>query len=496
MNETTAKYLAANYRVVKGNLVTAAGKRSVTPVKVLTAMLTNGIPLVQPEELDEWIKQQDAAQPERGPDQYVSESDYICAKVIEYGMTVAESGVLSVPVSETNPNRAWVSLPNIVGRMKLDLAEYNRKIPIGPDDKPISPKLQPDLIQIALDIYLDSIIKNRLDSVMADLEYRPGAMDLEAWVKCLLETYGISPVAKNIAMFCHLLYLIKRRVFNKIDNERPLFFVFFSRRQGTGKTTLISKLATPFPWAYSPDGVLGNLTSANDYKAMVRNKYIIDFQELAISSSIKGERGEVDPGVIAKIKQAITTGVIGGRAMYGTGNTVEAQSAIFTSSSNVHIYDVIQDPGGMRRFWEFRMEPRQDVDFATANEILADVADAYRAIDENDPRGFYYPGCPCWDEMQSTQEGYAKADSFSQFLRSKGWDVCPDEGSGYEATTCSKLRTDFNHWLSLRGDREWSMSAMLRLLAQKDIIPQRIKAPNGKIDDVLYLNKNFDWSLK
>jgi hypothetical protein len=357
------------------------------------------------------------------------------------------------------------------------------------------PKLQAELIQTALDFYLDTVNQDRLSKVQYALAYKPG-VNVRKWCEALLDAYGIDSSPVNVEMLLHMLYLVKRRVYNIIGNERPIFFVFFSRKQGTGKTTLISKLADPFPFAYTGDGVLANLTNANDYKAMVRGKYLVDFQELAISSSIKGDRGEVDPGVIAKIKQAITTGVVSGRNMYAASNSVEAQSAIFSSSSNVHIYDVISDPGGMRRFWEFRLEPKGVVDFALANEILYDVDEVYKAIDENDPFGFYHPGSPYWAEMNKIQESYAKADSFSQFLRAKGWDVSPSQEHGMEPISSTKLRNDFNHWLALRGDREWSMSGLLRLLAQKDIIPQRIKQPNGRVDDMLYVDRNYDWSLK
>lgn len=391
----------------------------------------------------------------------------------------------------TNAGRIATTVAELVRGLKIELFEFNNSIPLDPDGKPVqSPLTISELLQPAVEeLVQDSrimAIKQARDSV----KYNENTtFNLEGWTAALLDCYGIESSAANICMFKHLLYSIKRGVFQYRDGELRPFQVFFSRKQGTGKTTLLKNLCSPFPTFYSENGRIRSLLEGKALKAMVRNKALVDFQELATPVHMrKGD--ELDMGIVAEIKAALTSTTSEDRGLYTADSVKEKVYATFVSSSNVHVYDVIQDPGGMRRFWEYQMDPKQDprTRWKEAGELLEYLQEAYQSIDEGDPMGFFYVGCPEFDEIERIQATYAKSDTFSKYCDDVQIEVQNYPEDGFEAVQFNSFVKKFNRHQVRNGNREWRANSLLMLLGHKDLMPDRVKE-GDRVVEYLYTRR-------
>jgi hypothetical protein len=256
-----------------------------------------------------------------------------------------------------------------------------------------------------------------------------------------------------------------------------------------GKTTFLKKLLTGFEWAYSPSGILTHLLRPNDHKAMTRGRYLLDFQELAIGN-IRGADGSVDESVVTALKSIISTETIGGREMYASVDAVERQSCVLCSSTNKHLWDVINDPSGMRRYWEFNMCPPKVFDpefYLAANVYFENILDLYRAIDENNPVGYYHPSLDTWKPMRAIQESYARENPFLAFAHTRGWEFCSDGSDGAKPVPVRYLVDKYNQYLEDRGDPKWTAKHIVWVIAaNQDLMPQYI-AVDGKQKEIFFV---------
>ena len=377
------------------------------------------------------------------------------------------------------------SLNAFMSHLKANLSTYNNSIP---KDFGI-PKIPSESIAPAVQVMLQKREADRAYRLQDKLAYRGDASYVDKMVKGLLECYFIETNDENIAAFKHLIWSIKRKIFLKQLPE-SLFYCLHSTRQHMGKTTFLRKLCTGFEWAYSPNGLLTNLLKPNDYKAMCRGKFLLDFQELSINVK-SSSTGTVDESVVTALKSVISTDTISGREMYMSTDSVERQTAIFVSSTNKHIWDVINDVSGMRRYWEFTMNPpREGFDpefYLKANVYFENITDLYQGIDENDPRGFYHPSCPEWKSMRAIQETYVRENPFLGYLHSKGIEIVPDGDEDTQEVPVRKLVDIFNNHLKERGDPPWTARHVVWVVsANRDIIPIPIQKGN-KLSEIYYV---------
>jgi len=221
---------------------------------------------------------------------------------------------------------------------------------------------------------------------------------------------------------------------------------------------------------------------------------LTDFQELAIPRALKGSMGEMDFSAMADIKAAITSKTTQGREMYAMEQGVEPQHSAFVSSSNVHVFNILQDPGGMRRFWEFSLKPSKFTDprekWEKANKMFEYMEQVYQAIDENDTMGFYYDNCPHFEEITRVQNSYSKADAISRYLDKTGQEIQghADEEEGFKQVSVPKFVSMFNRVQEREGNGKWKTYSVVALLSQKDITPERI-TKDGKVTEYLYIKE-------
>jgi hypothetical protein len=501
--EEMNKWLESNLTYKKGVFKVTGNFRAVDYLAVSSKMLKDGTYPPTAEDFKEWcdnVKNEvESVQSGKSEEIFDDIRDWVQSKLNTYNIIFNANGTMSV---ETDSGIYDKNLDGLIATLKTDLAFYNQHIPKDLDGNPLGCKLDRDLISSCICLIREKQAQQREEAVRKKLKFDPNSkIDIDVWIKGIFDIYCVDYMNApwNIEMFKHMLYLIKRKIFNRTEKEMPIFFVIYSNRQKVGKTTFFEKLSQPFSWAYSKNGNLSSLLTATDAKAMIGGKYLIDFQELALSKSLQNNSGDLDAGAMAKIKAALTTETLDGREMYTTVNDVRRQSAVFVSSSNIHIYDVINDAGGMRRFWEFKfnVDAKKDPTFyIAADEYWEDLIEVYRAIDENDPKGFYCSTNKYWSEMEETQSKYASMDAISNFCLHKNWEISMDgPQENYEQMKLTKFLSAFNRYQTTNGDRPWKRWSVKNLLSQKDIIPVMIDI-NGVKEDILYVKQSQDGETK
>jgi len=358
---------------------------------------------------------------------------------------------------------------DVLAKLQEQIVIYNADIP-KVDDKPVARNLNssvllPVLSNLSLERQQASLTKLR-DSIA----YVPGktfdGMTIDEVIADLLGIYYIQVNPINIQMFKHLLWQVCRKVTFR-DIPYITFTSFYSHGGGAGKSHLMEHLS-PVPWAFA-NGQLRNILKDLSFKAMIRNKFLINYDELAIDKDSKGDYGTgLDPAVISQIKEAITSDFINGRIMYGPRNGMERQTAIFVAATNKHLYDLIQD-SSMRRYFEFELAvPSKDTlesqgkgeFYKAANKYLDRIQEVYQMIDENDDEGFFHPNKPNWLAIDRIQTNYAKADSISHFMADSKLAFSEQGEQGATFKEKDDFHSKIRKWQQRRGDRAWSSTGI------------------------------------
>ena len=428
---------------------------------------------------------------------YETHNEFVLAHWMAKGIQVDEQGAWTMG---TDTDRFATNLNAFVDALVLGLVRYNRNIP---EDEEGNRLIQPlketkEMLMIATAAIQEQREQDRISKVREMLAYRPEAeFPLTEWATELLTTYGLKEnIPESVEALKHMLWSIKRGIWMR-EIPLPLFYTFHSKKQGIGKTRLIQEFAAQFLFAYNGSANLAQLLDSNNMMAQTRGRWLIDFQELAV-----GGRGHksLDGDAVAALKQAITTPYIAGRTMFHHSLKVEKNYSVMCSSTNVHIWDVIRDGTGMRRYFEFVLDPDVAEPYKGAKGLLACITDAYRAIDENDAKGYVHDEAPIMPAISAIQESYAKReDLVSRFLRMNGWtleqgdedDTAARNSQGFSAMKLTNFHDAFCRWLreNKEDERHWS-STRIRLVLEAIPIHTFSKTnPKGGQEDYLWVKK-------
>jgi hypothetical protein len=390
---------------------------------------------------------------------HMSPIEYVQASFAEKRVEISVDGIWS---RIFEGKRTDYNQPTFLADLKANLIPYNYSIP----EKSGYPHITSESIAPALSVILADRSSKQIADLQKELQYQETGINSRKFVEGLLKIYWIEPSDVNISMFLHLIWSIKRKLWLK-ENPNPVFISLFSRMQGVGKTSFLKKLCTGFEWIYSANGHLSKMLNSNDFKAMIRGRYLIDFQELAKDIS-RNNKSISEDAVMATFKGLITTGTVGGRDMYLPIDGVERQTATFVSSTNIHIWDIFRDPSGMRRYWEFEMKPPKKFDsefYLEANVYFDNIKELYRSVNELDDIGYFHPSLCTWRSMRDVQESYAKDSAFTLFAKAQNWEFVPEGTEGAETIKTRTVLDKFNRYLNDRGDTEWTAKFLQSMIS-------------------------------
>lgn len=191
--------------------------------------------------------------------------------------------------------------------------------------------------------------------------------ELEKWLGAL-----IGPDIKEIdlAIMKHFLWQVKRKAADLpvVYHICPIFF----GKQGGGKTTAIEKLLSPIKdltLSFSPDEATDNRV-----KAAFGKNLVCFFDEMANMARVEME----------ELKKLITAETLTYRPMHTNKSAVAQQKCSFIGGSNKSMAELIYDPTGMRRFYEFVCMDKAN--FEAINSV--DYSAVFAGIDGSLERGY------------------------------------------------------------------------------------------------------------
>lgn len=359
-----------------------------------------------------------------------------------------------------------ISLGELKNLIAIAAEAYNTRAPAE------TYRIPHNIAQIQVEDWLRQEREARITELRSLLIYDPTlSQGADVYAHDLLQIYGVDPSQENIAAFKHIIWQIKRKLFNHYKIPYPLFLCL-QGRQNVGKSDFFHRLCTGFEWIFSDQGTLRQMLSGKELKAMIRGKYLVDCQELCLPINM-WEQAEVTEAV-ARIKSVLTSATVADRVMHGQAQEAVAQTATFVSSTNKHIYDTLPDPSGMRRYWEFQIKLPKGVlpDFEKANEIFDNIQGFYKAIDESEDKGFYHPSRPEYANMVEMQSNWVRQDSLARYVSSMKWVFCDQDDVGAYKMPMRKLMQGFNSALKMAegsGQTGWKIDRIRRQLSATHI---------------------------
>lgn len=280
-------------------------------------------------------------------------------------------------------------------------------------------KYSPEDVAGELPMYISHCHENKLSALQERLRFN---QELAPKLRTILTTwhtiFGIEqPLEVWIMMMSHWLWLVKRRVYG----ESTCYEVFISLfgNQGTGKSTVLSKMVgSVFEGYYDATITLDRLVDERN-RLVLRNNYVLNMEEMSNGGD---SSNKMQDSAIATLKMLTTSSTATYRPLYTNKSQTIQIKASFICSCNYHLYDIIQDPTGMRRFYEFTSaQPRGESVHITygqpaLNALYDQAHDLWCAVDETLERGYFDPISDEGKYVKADQDKYIKYDSFTTWL--------------------------------------------------------------------------------
>lgn len=334
-------------------------------------------------------------------------------------------------------------------RIKLEagVPNWNRE---NPECRVSVPELKSTLEDLKSDMFF-----NTRKTLIEELSYNEEYVEtLEKFLKDLHTAFKIQESYEIFStMMKHFMWTVKRRMNNKDTINQVL--VNFYGQGGTGKSYFMKFFTEVFKMFRVMNAKIETVTDERRVPELANN-FIHFIDELA------GEKKVYIDQDLSIFKSIITADTPLTYRPMGTNSASKIQPrTTLISCSNFHIFDVILDSSGMRRFFEFNIgiesHGYNKADFDALESICGD---SWKGIDEENDNGYWITSSEIGKEIINIQETYRRKESFDLWLESiditdgssSGVDVyenykkyCQDEGIEHKTksiqTFYSKLQS-------------------------------------------------------
>ena len=346
-------------------------------------------------------------------DVYNSECDYIKAKVREYGFTFSDRGD-KIQVKLPNGNRRTVDIGDVEVKLEKDLDAYNWSIPDGAGRTFKIGTLKAELRSMLNDSDL-----MHLANLQDTLTYDPKHSDATIkWLKNLHYVMEISePIEIWVMLMSHMMWLVKRRIYG-LRVRSDLWISIFGG-QNVGKTFVFTNcLFAPIKDYY----IMTELSKIEDVDREIvkfTENFVVNFDEIALGSS--GEEAyKISDKMLNNLKSILTRDELYVRKMGGQDQMKLDKTFVAVSSANTHLYDVIFDKTGMRRFFEFNTTAKKQYDNTLIAKLSEMALDAWRGIDEEKASGYWDQTSELGEQVFAIQRTYRPKNNITEWISGDG----------------------------------------------------------------------------
>jgi hypothetical protein len=417
------------------------------------------------------------------------------------GYFIDENGVF---MQEVNGVFTDVSMPALKSQIYLEIHQDNlRRIEESDDENRIPPlDTKKELQEATISVMITQKTKNREQELKALITHDPDIVfDLDAWINDVFGIYGLNKNRKeSVHMFKQMLWTIKRHIFCKRVDFR-FMFVFYSAKQGIGKTEMLILLNRLWPNKYLANASLSKLVEPKEMKAMLNGYVACDFQELAKAT---------EEGMAEALKRAITAKDITGRDNYANIATTQYSRTCLLASSNLSVGDVFSDSTGMRRYFEFYFDPKDKHPYHNLDGHfdVDTLIKVYKSINENDDIGFYsseksYEYADIIRSIENIQEEYVNVDDkITMYCRNTGIEIYRGvsedpieiDKEGFKLQKLETFRRAYLRWLDKNGYKSWNISTIRNVLKNRHFLIQFNSDTKGEYE-VIYVREKVKVSV-
>lgn len=320
--------------------------------------------------------------------------------------------------------------------LDFELMEFKKVVSMNGTGNPIYSTITEDVLYKVVEanenaraINLD--VKPMVKEIMSYIAYYKECMKIKALGEIIESTNYNPEYSKFFPQFAKLVheaynavepldvftiglaqaYWVMKRLMRELTTYNDLTLTFRGA-QGIGKGFLVNVMfGTVLGKFYNPSAKISDIVDER-WTPALGNMILVNIDEADV-----GGNGFMSEKAMAPLKSRITNNVFTFRPMH-TNNTSEVKKkASFISTSNFHIYEVMNDSSGMRRFLEFNSKNvnQQRFDEVKVAQIKEWAFKAFQSIDENRDKGYWDLESETGKKITAIQETYVTKPAIVDF---------------------------------------------------------------------------------
>lgn len=253
----------------------------------------------------------------------------------------------------------------------------------------------------------------KLDELVSTIEHRE---ELEGFADSFFKTmHSTLSIKQDLDVFQtlmkHFVWQVKRRII-ELPTHNDIMLSFYGK-QGIGKSYVMNLIFGGILGKFYNSSIsLDNLMDERWTKAL-NTQFLMNIEEMDV-----GKIGFISGKNLALIKKVITGSEASYRPM-GSNNiqTVMIKTS-FISNANFHMFDIINDESGMRRFFEFTLgiEEGKRLDYDAVKELGEMSLKMFQSIDERLDKGYWSINSEVGSKIADIQKTYIKKPAHIEFF--------------------------------------------------------------------------------
>lgn len=274
--------------------------------------------------------------------------------------------------------------------------------------KPIRECWSTSEIRVAMNVYLKDLELNTRTDLREGLPYREGyAQYTHDALTSFMKKFGVADVELSVQVLKQWMWQVKRYLYGEQVYD-PLFVNILGQEgtQGAGKSLFVASLTKYFR-DFTQKGSIEEVLDSRNLEKWALN-YIVFFDELVMGKLAPHAIGQA----VAALKTILTSDTVTGRQMRTTKQMSMDKTFSAIATSNYSIVSVINDPTGMRRFYELEITTSRAASVIADLEKLGTVSQKmWWGIDHSLPRGYVHHANEWGIKLAAVQSTYKKEDN-------------------------------------------------------------------------------------